>query len=359
MEMRKSRSAKKAFGQAPHPSAHYFFFPFFLHLFDVAQDFYLKSWKTVAQLAAWCFASAEELWLQTWPNTSPSPHQNLSPTADGKQLLYISCWPGSDSPWATPLSAAGSWKPCLLPSTQRQDHTMLSMSFTELPRIQDSHATKRCLFSNIISSKMFGYCPNPRQLLGDVILPKKGKPCPWWTDLLSGDLCNSSQDFMIPSEHSGHFTVFVRNGSLSIPPPCPGNAESCSPPHKAPSATRLSSPWYVGACLFFKVFAHMLFFLTLNHSPWGWARPRDDWELPVLQWPRGSAQFLFCHTRQRADVSTQTLVSLTCTLFSFLVLFPLENTLRKTDQKQESRMFLCLRAGRGNWWFAARSKLLY
>lgn len=44
-------------------------------------------------------------------------------------------------------------------------------------------------------------------------------------------------------------------------------------------------------------------------------------------------QFLFCHTRQRAYMSTQTLVSFTCTLLSFLMLFPLENTLRKTDQK--------------------------
>lgn len=70
-------------------------------------------------------------------------------------------------------------------------------------------------------------------------------------------------------------------------------------------------------------------------------------------------QFLFCHTRQRAYVSTQTLISLTCTLLSFLMLFPLENTLRELGQKQESRMFLCLRAGRANWWFAARSKLLY
>lgn len=141
--------------------------------------------------------------------------------------------------WSNSSLCSRLLKTLLLPSTQRQDHTMLSMSFTELPRIQDSHATKRCLFSNIISSDMFGVCPNPRQLLGDVILPKKGNPCPRWTDLLSGDLCNSSQDFMIPSEHSGHFTVLVRNDSLSIPPPCP----PCSPPHKAPSATRLSSPW--------------------------------------------------------------------------------------------------------------------
>lgn len=136
---------------------------------------------------------------------------------------------------------------------------------------------------------MLGYRPNQRQILADVILPKKGKPCPWWTDLLSGDFRNSSQDFTTPSEHRDHFTALVRNDSLSIPPPCQGNAKTCSPSHKVPSTMRLSPHGYVVAYLFFKVLSHVVFSLTLNHSPCSWARAEDDWELPVLQWPRGSA----------------------------------------------------------------------
>jgi len=58
------------------------------------------------------------------------------------------------------------------------------------------------------------------------------------------------------------------------------------------------------------------------------------------------------------DVSTQTPASLLYTPLSFLMLLPLENTLGKPDQKQGSRVLLCLRASRARG-FAFRSNTLH